>query len=38
MDDYAHTLLANRASLPTRDQVQAEIDGRSGLVAVQRAA
>ncbi len=38
MDDYANTLLKDRAAIPTRDQVQGAIDGRSGLVAVQRAA
>ena len=38
MDDYATTLLKDRAAIPTRDQVQGAIDGRSGLVAVQRAA
>jgi peptidoglycan/xylan/chitin deacetylase (PgdA/CDA1 family) len=38
MDDYANTLLQDRASIPTRDQVLGEIDGRSGVVAVQRAA
>lgn len=38
MDDYANTLLQDRASIPTRDQVLDEIDGRSGVVAVQRAA
>ena len=38
MDDYANTLLKDRAAIPTRDQVLGEIDGRSGVVAVQRAA
>jgi hypothetical protein len=38
MDDYAATLLKDRAAIPTRDQVLGEIDGRSGVVAVQRAA
>jgi len=38
MDDYANTLLKDRAAIPTRDQVQGAIDGRSGLVAVQRVA
>jgi hypothetical protein len=33
LDDYAQELLANRAALPARDQVMAEVDGRSGLVA-----
>ena len=37
MDDLARELLANRATIPVRDQVLAEIDGRSGLVAVQSA-
>lgn len=37
MDDYAHELLANRAAIPVRDQVMAEIDGRSGVVAAQAA-
>jgi peptidoglycan/xylan/chitin deacetylase (PgdA/CDA1 family) len=36
MDDLARELLANRAAIPVRDQVMAEIDGRSGLVAAQR--
>jgi peptidoglycan/xylan/chitin deacetylase (PgdA/CDA1 family) len=35
MDDLARELLADRAALPVCDQLQAEIDGRSGLVAVQ---
>jgi peptidoglycan/xylan/chitin deacetylase (PgdA/CDA1 family) len=35
LDDYAKQLLANRAAIPVGDQVMAEIDGRSGLVAVQ---
>lgn len=35
MDDLARELLANRTAIPVCDQVQAEIDGRSGLVAVQ---
>jgi undecaprenyl phosphate-alpha-L-ara4FN deformylase len=38
MDDYARELLANRAVIPVRDQVLAEIDGRSGVVAAQAAA
>ena len=33
LDAYAKELLANRAALPVREQVMAEIDGRSGLVA-----
>lgn len=37
LDDYAKTLLANRAAIPVRDQVMAEIDGRSGFVAAQAA-
>lgn len=37
LDDYAKTLLANRAAIPVRDQVMAEIDGRSGVVAAQAA-
>lgn len=37
MDDLARELLANRAAIPVRDQVQAEIDGRSGFVAAQKA-
>ena len=37
MDDYARELLANRAVLPVRDQTMGEIDGRSGVVAVQAA-
>jgi peptidoglycan/xylan/chitin deacetylase (PgdA/CDA1 family) len=35
LDDYATTLLENRATIPVRDQVRAEIDGRSGFVAAQ---
>jgi peptidoglycan/xylan/chitin deacetylase (PgdA/CDA1 family) len=35
MDDLAKELLADRKSIPVRDQVMAEIDGRSGLVATQ---
>lgn len=35
LDDYAKQLLANRAAIPVGDQAMAEIDGRSGLVAVQ---
>ena len=35
LDDLARELLANRAAIPIRDQVQAEVDGRSGLVAAQ---
>ncbi|MBC7368813.1 MAG: polysaccharide deacetylase family protein [Undibacterium sp.] len=37
LDEYARELLANRAVIPVRDQVLAEIDGRSGVVAVQAA-
>ncbi len=37
MEDYARELLANRAAIPVRDQVMGEIDGRSGVVAVQAA-
>ena len=37
MDDLARELLANRAAIPVRDQVQTEIDGRSGFVASQAA-
>lgn len=37
MDEYARELLANRAAIPVRDQVLAEIDGRSGVVAAQAA-
>ena len=33
LDDYARDLLANRAAIPVCDQVMAEIDGRSGVVA-----
>ncbi len=36
LDDLARELLANRAAIPIRDQVQAEIDGRSGFVAAQK--
>jgi undecaprenyl phosphate-alpha-L-ara4FN deformylase len=35
LDDYARELLTKRAAIPVRDQVMAEIDGRSGLVAAQ---
>lgn len=38
LDDLARELLSNRAAIPVCDQKQAEIDGRSGLVAVQAAA
>ncbi len=37
MDELANELLANRAAIPARDQVMGEIDGRSGVVAVQAA-
>lgn len=37
LDGYAKEMLANRAAIPVRDQVLAEIDGRSGLVATQAA-
>ena len=37
MDEYARELGANRASIPVRDQTMREIDGRSGVVAVQAA-
>ena len=37
MDDLARELLAQRDRIPVRDQQMAEIDGRSGLVAVQAA-
>ena len=37
LDDLARELLANRAAIPVHDQVQAEIDGRSGFVAAQKA-
>jgi hypothetical protein len=33
LDDLARELLADRGAIPVRDQVMAEIDGRSGLVA-----
>jgi peptidoglycan/xylan/chitin deacetylase (PgdA/CDA1 family) len=35
MDDLARELLADPAAIPVRDQVQVEIDGRSGFVASQ---
>ncbi|MSU47548.1 MAG: 4-deoxy-4-formamido-L-arabinose-phosphoundecaprenol deformylase [Opitutus sp.] len=35
LDDLARELLANRSAIPVCDQVMAEIDGRSGLVATQ---
>jgi peptidoglycan/xylan/chitin deacetylase (PgdA/CDA1 family) len=35
LDDLARELLANRAAISVRDQVLAEIDGRSGVVATQ---
>jgi len=37
MDDYARELLANRDTIPVRDQVMGTVDGRSGLVAIQAA-
>jgi peptidoglycan/xylan/chitin deacetylase (PgdA/CDA1 family) len=37
LDDLARELLADRAAIPIRDQVRAEIDGRSGTVATQAA-
>jgi hypothetical protein len=37
LDVYAEQLLANRTAIPVREQVQAEIDGRSGFVAAQAA-
>ena len=37
MDEYARELWANRAAIPVRDQTMGEIDGRSGVVAVQAA-
>jgi peptidoglycan/xylan/chitin deacetylase (PgdA/CDA1 family) len=37
LDAYANELLADRAAIPVRDQVYAEIDGRSGAVATQAA-
>ena len=37
MEDYARDLLANRSAIPVREQVMAEIDGRSGVVAAQAA-
>ena len=36
LDDLARELLANRAAIPVREQMMAEIDGRSGFVAAQR--
>ena len=33
LDDLGRELLADRGAIPVRDQVMAEIDGRSGLVA-----
>jgi peptidoglycan/xylan/chitin deacetylase (PgdA/CDA1 family) len=38
MDDFARELLANRAAIPVVDQTMAEIDGRSGVVAMQATA
>jgi len=38
LDAVARELLANRAAIPVCDQVQAEIDGRSGFVAAQAGA
>jgi undecaprenyl phosphate-alpha-L-ara4FN deformylase len=35
LDDLAKVLLADRDSIPVRDQVMAPIDGRSGVVATQ---
>jgi peptidoglycan/xylan/chitin deacetylase (PgdA/CDA1 family) len=37
LDDYARELLSNRSSIPAREQVMTSIDGRSGVVATQRA-
>ena len=37
LDDLARELLAEPARIPVCDQVQGEIDGRSGLVATQAA-
>ena len=37
LDDYARELLKNRAAIPERNQVLGEIDGRSGVVAMQAA-
>jgi undecaprenyl phosphate-alpha-L-ara4FN deformylase len=37
LDDLARELLAKRETIPVCDQVMAEIDGRSGLVATQAA-
>jgi len=37
LDELANELLADRAAIPVCDQVMAEIDGRSGLVACQGA-
>jgi len=37
LEDYARELWANRAAIPVRDQTMGEIDGRSGVVAVQAA-
>jgi undecaprenyl phosphate-alpha-L-ara4FN deformylase len=37
LDDLARELLANRSAIPVCDQVLAEIDGRSGVVATQAA-
>lgn len=36
LDDYARELLSQRGSIPVRDQIMTEIDGRSGLVAASR--
>lgn len=37
LDAYANELLVNRSAIPVRDQVMAEIDGRSGVVTTQAA-
>jgi undecaprenyl phosphate-alpha-L-ara4FN deformylase len=37
LEAFARQLLANRAAIPVREQVQGEVDGRSGLVATQAA-
>jgi peptidoglycan/xylan/chitin deacetylase (PgdA/CDA1 family) len=37
LDDYARELLKNRAAIPERNQLLGEIDGRSGVVAMQAA-
>ncbi|MGH7947065.1 MAG: hypothetical protein ACREH8_16695 [Opitutaceae bacterium] len=36
LDEYARALLSDRPAIPVCEQVNAQVDGRSGLVAAQR--